>query len=642
MKKILFSLLMLMAASAAWAVDIVFDATVDVGNGSSTAGEFCIVKDGVSVCAEQGMANGMQYRFYKNKKVVITSTIGPMTGIVFECVGSGDGQYGPGGFTAEPGYYAPIERQGVWMGNAYMVEFTATNFQVRATKIIVTVGGDVGLLPPSIYPASGTYDAPFDVRMSCSTADVAIYYTTDGSTPTTASTQYTAPFTVTPPLTVKAISAKDGEVSEVVTAQYEVAPSVCLGDLEVLSDNEMVYFDHEATVLYQSGSTMYIRDECDGVYGYGMVYGNTNQTYDTGDIIPPGWGGIKITYDGRPELANLSGFKPASRNERILPEEITIPQVGQDILWHYVVLKGVSIDTDNQVVKDQNGNTCPYYPKLTVTVGADELYDVVAIVTSFRTQYQLLIIEEQTFINIDDPVVCCFNDLYDLNSGVVAQFDCPLTVIYQNGNYTYVKDSCGEYGLIYGGNAGGPFMNGDQITGLASWTLYQGVNQLSNYGEWTKVGETDPVEPVVTPIEELSRDMAHYLIKLENVSIVDEYGTTYIEDETGRLFVYNRFGVEVPVLNPYDVDLDGQVGIADVSCIIDRILRGQNTPEWLAAGNTYDVVGFVSVYRDELEIFPIEVVYHGGSYVLIGDVNSDGELTIDDLSCLVDVVLSGN
>ena len=633
---------MLMAASAAWAVDIVFDATVDVGNGSSTAGEFCIVKDGVSVCAEQGMANGMQYRFYKNKKVVITSTIGPMTGIVFECVGSGDGQYGPGGFTAEPGYYAPIERQGVWMGNAYMVEFTATNFQVRATKIIVTVGGNVGLLPPSIYPASGTYDAPFDVRMSCSTADVAIYYTTDGSTPTTASTQYTAPFTVTPPLTVKAISAKDGEVSEVVTAQYEVAPSVCLGDLEVLSDNEMVFFDHEATVLYQSGSTMYIRDECDGVYGYGMVYGNTNQTYDTGDIIPPGWGGIKITYDGRPELANLSGFKPASRNERIFPEEITIPQVGQDILWHYVVLKGVSIDTDNQVVKDQNGNTCPYYPKLTVTVGADELYDVVAIVTSFRTQYQLLIIEEQTFINIDDPVVCCFNDLYDLNSGVVAQFDCPLTVIYQNGNYTYVKDSCGEYGLIYGGNAGGPFMNGDQITGLASWTLYQGVNQLSNYGEWTKVGETDPVEPVVTPIEELSRDMAHYLIKLENVSIVDEYGTTYIEDETGRLFVYNRFGVEVPVLNPYDVDLDGQVGIADVSCIIDRILRGQNTPEWLAAGNTYDVVGFVSVYRDELEIFPIEVVYHGGSYVLIGDVNSDGELTIDDLSCLVDVVLSGN
>ena len=185
-------------------------------------------------------------------------------------------------------------------------------------------------------------------------------------------------------------------------------------------------------------------------------------------------------------------------------------------------------------------------------------------------------------------------------------------------------------------------MNGDQITGLASWALYQGVNQLSNYGEWTKVGETDPVEPVVTPIEELSRDMAHYLIKLENVSIVDEYGTTYIEDETGRLFVCNRFGVEVPVLNPYDVDLDGQVGIADVSDIIDRILRGQNTPEWLAAGNTYDVVGFVSVYRDELEIFPIEVVYHGGSYVLIGDVNSDGELTIDDLSCLVDVVLSGN
>ena len=635
---------MLMAASAAWAVDIVFDATVDVGNGSSTAGEFCIVKDGVSVCAEQGMANGMQYRFYKNNQLTFTSECAPITRIVFYCIAEGNYMYGPGGFTSNLPDYIINGNQGIWYGSgASQVVFTATSFQVRATKVVVTLGDDGSLMPPHITPSSGTYAMPMEVRMSCATVDADIYYTIDGSTPTPATAhRYTAPFSISEAMTVKAISAKDGEVSEVVTAQYEVAPSVCLGDLEVLSDNEMVYFDHEATVLYQSGSTMYIRDECDGVYGYGMVYGNTNQTYDTGDIIPPGWGGIKMTYDGRPELANLSGFKPASRNERIFPEEITIPQVGQDILWHYVVLKGVSIDTDNQVVKDQNGNTCPYYPKLTVTVGADELYDVVAIVTSFRTQYQLLIIEEQTFINIDDPVVCCFNDLYDLNSGVVAQFDCPLTVIYQNGNYTYVKDSCGEYGLIYGGNAGGPFMNGDQITGLASWTLYQGVNQLSNYGEWTKVGETDPVEPVVTPIEELSRDMAHYLIKLENVSIVDEYGTTYIEDETGRLLVYNRFGVEVPVLNPYDVDLDGQVGIADVSCIIDRILRGQNTPEWLAAGNTYDVVGFVSVYRDELEIFPIEVVYHGGSYVLIGDVNSDGELTIDDLSCLVDVVLSGN
>ena len=646
MKKVLFSLLMLMAASAAWAVDIVFDATVDVGNGSSTAGEFCIEKDGVSICAEQGMANGVQYRFYKNKKVVITSTIGPMTRIVFECVGSGNEQYGPGGFTAEPGDYAPIEKQGVWMGNDDTVEFTATNFQVRATKIIVTVGGDVGLLPPNIYPASGTYNASFDVRMSCSTADAAIYYTTDGSTPTTASTQYTAPFTVTPPLTVKAISAKDGEVSEVVTAQYEVAPSVCLGDLEVLSDNETVFFDHEATVLYQSGNTMYLRDECDGVYGYGMVYGNTNQTYLTGDIIPPGWGGIKMTYDGRPELANLSGFKPASRHEVIEPEEITIPEVGEETWAHYVVLRGVRIDQERQVVIDQQGRTCPYFPQLSQQVDPARLFDVVAIVTSYRSKYQLFIIEEQTIPPMPPPVVCCLEDLYMFNQGQVAKFECPLTSIYHNGRYLYVKDSCDEYGLIYGDNVGGPFENGDQIEGLASWTLYYDSKQLINYGEWEKIGETDPVEPEVMPIEELCIEMVHWFVKLEHVNLAGDDIEPLIEDETGSVKMFNRFQIEATQdvdgggrLYP-DVNCDYEVNIADVNCIIELILKGEATYEWVGGDGTYDVIGFVAVYRGQIEIIPIQIVEHGGRYVLIGDVNDDGEVNIADVNYIINLILS--
>ena len=453
---------MLMLASAAWAVDVVFDATVDVGTGSSTAAEYTITKDGITLDVEQGIANGVHYRFYKNKKVVITSAIGPMTKIVFECIGSGDQQYGPGGFTAEPGDYVPIEKQGIWVGCADRVVFTATNFQVRATKITVTVGGDVGLFPPHITPASGTYFGPVDVNMSCSTEGAEIYYTTDGSTPTTSSTLFTAPFTVSEATTVKAISAKDYMVSEVVTASYDIAPSVCLGDLEAMDNNERLVFDHEATVLYQYGNYLYLRDECDGVPGYGLIYGSTGQTYYTGDIIPPGWGGTKTTYDGHAELMNLTGFKPASRNETIQPEVITIPQVGEDYWVHYVELKNVYIDQQNQLVIDQQGNSCPYYPQLTYTVSPTSLQDIKAIVTSYRSKYQLLIIEEPAIIP-PPPAVCCLADLYEYEKGQVAEFECPLTVIYQNANYLYVKDSCGQYGLIYGANVGGPFMNGDNV-----------------------------------------------------------------------------------------------------------------------------------------------------------------------------------
>lgn len=636
---------MLMLASAAWAVDVVFDATVDVGTGSSTAAEYTITKDGITLDVEQGMANGVHYRFYKNKKVVITSAIGPMTKIVFECIGSGDQQYGPGGFTAEPGDYVPIEKQGIWVGCADRVVFTATNFQVRATKITVTVGGDVGLFPPHITPAGGTYYGPVDVSMSCSTEGAEIFYTTDGSTPTTSSTLFTAPFTVSEATTVKAISAKDDMVSEVVTASYDIAPSVCLGDLEAMDNNERLVFDHEATVLYQYGNYLYLRDECDGVPGYGLIYGSTGQTYYTGDIIPPGWGGTKTTYDGHAELTNLTGFKPASRNETIQPEVITIPQVGEDYWAHFVELKNVYIDQQNQLVIDQQGNSCPYYPQLTYTVSPTSLQDIKAIVTSYRSKYQLLIIEEPAIIP-PPPTVCCLADLYEYENGQVAEFECPLTVIYHNGANLFVKDSFGEYGLIYGNNAGGPFENGDLILGQASWTLYQGNKQLANHGEWTKVGKTDPVEPIVLPVEELCTDMVYWFVKLEHVNLGGDEYEPLIEDETGSVLIFNKFNVEIiedygPCGEmPPDVNMDYEVNIADINCIIDRILKGQTTPEWVGGDGTYDIIGFVSVYKGMIEIIPIKIVHHCGKYVLIGDVNGDGELNIADVNVIIDLILS--
>ena len=637
----------LVFSSVVYAFQVTFDATVDIAPGGTTAGEYTINKDCVTMHIEQGVTNGTHYRFYKNKKVTFTSECGPITQIVFYCVGVGNGQYGPAGFTSNPPEYAVVDNLGIWTNSgSTWVEFTASNFQVRATKIVVTVGGEMGLFPPRITPAGGTYYEPIDVNINCSTEGAAIYYTTDGREPTTGSTLYTAPFTISESTTVKAISAKDGETSEVVTAQYEILSDLCLGDLEALPDGEVVAFNHELTVLYQKGYYLYVRGECEHVYNYGQIYGNTGQTYYLGDIIPPGWGGRKTTYDGRPELTNPTGFQPATRNEQVFPELITIPQVGESTLWHYVLLKDVYIDQVNQVVRDQEGNSCPYYPQLTVWFDPTELLDVYAIVTSYRSGFQLLIIEEGLPLP-PPPEVCCLADLYNnFEKGKVAQFECPLTVIYHNGANLFVKDSCGEYGLIYGNNAGGPFENGDLILGQASWTLYQGNKQLANHGEWTKVGKTDPVEPIVLPVEELCTDMVYWFVKLENVTLGGDEYEPLIEDETGSVLIFNRFNVEIiedygpgGEMSP-DVNMDNEVNIADINCIIDRILKGQTTPEWVGGDGTYDIIGFVSVYKGMIEIIPIKIVHHGGKYVLIGDVNGDGELNIADVNEIIDIILS--
>ena len=74
---------------------------------------------------------------------------------------------------------------------------------------------------PAISPADGkTFSgATQSVTITCDTDAATIYYTTDGTTPTALSAEYTDAFTISSTTTIKAIALKDGlEDSEVVTA----------------------------------------------------------------------------------------------------------------------------------------------------------------------------------------------------------------------------------------------------------------------------------------------------------------------------------------------------------------------------------------------------------------------------------------
>ena len=91
--------------------------------------------------------------------------------------------------------------------------------------------GISNVVMPNISPDGGrfTNDQTVTVTITAETG-ATIYYTTNGNTPTTASTLYTSPFTLNATTTVKAIAVKNNEESGVATATYTFVEPLILAD----------------------------------------------------------------------------------------------------------------------------------------------------------------------------------------------------------------------------------------------------------------------------------------------------------------------------------------------------------------------------------------------------------------------------
>jgi hypothetical protein len=96
---------------------------------------------------------------------------------------------------------------------------TAT-FSQQTTTVTVPMAAT-----PVIHPAGGNFSASQTVSITDATPGAAIYYTQDGSTPSSASTLYTGAFSVSSSETVNAIAVAAGQLnSAVATATFTIAP----------------------------------------------------------------------------------------------------------------------------------------------------------------------------------------------------------------------------------------------------------------------------------------------------------------------------------------------------------------------------------------------------------------------------------
>lgn len=112
----------------------------------------------------------------------------------------------------------------------------------KINELVVKVNG--GVTPTQTVATPTISISGTTATISCATAGATIYYTTNGNTPTTSSTQYSSPITLSGACTIKAIAVKSGMTnSQIASAEYNPSatvqpPTIYIRDFAIIMDAE--------------------------------------------------------------------------------------------------------------------------------------------------------------------------------------------------------------------------------------------------------------------------------------------------------------------------------------------------------------------------------------------------------------------
>jgi endonuclease I len=116
---------------------------------------------------------------------------------------------------------------------------------------------------PIFSHPGGTFVLSVDVTITTNTADADIYYTLDGSDATPGATLYTGPITITETTTLKAVAAKDGNVSHQTSATFTIVDEE---PVTPVNDGDVVFYESF--------------DGCNGAGGGGDNWSDASGTFE--------------------------------------------------------------------------------------------------------------------------------------------------------------------------------------------------------------------------------------------------------------------------------------------------------------------------------------------------------------------------
>jgi hypothetical protein len=102
---------------------------------------------------------------------------------------------------------------------------------------------------PDFSITGGTYNAPVQVSITCSTTDSEIFYTTDGTVPSNSSNPYTNPLTISTTTTLKARAFKEGMNPSSTMADTYTITILPLVETPTFSPGGGVYVNHQTVTI---------------------------------------------------------------------------------------------------------------------------------------------------------------------------------------------------------------------------------------------------------------------------------------------------------------------------------------------------------------------------------------------------------
>lgn len=562
----LLSMLMMLCGSLfADNVTVTFTAGTDQGaqtNAGTGADEMS--KDGITISVTKGALAAQQYRTAKGETMTITSSIGNITKVVFNCTASGDAQYGPGNFTgATSGSYTYDDKIGTWTGNASSFSLTASGAQVRATSIVVTVGEGSGT-DPDPDPQPDEVKVVTIAEFNDAAESTSVWYQLSG--------------------TVK--NLQEGDEYGNFDLEDETASVYVYGLLSEKGGAKKLFQELAAEKGIKNGTKITLIGNRGSYKGKIEV---TNAYLASVD-------GQGETPDPDPEMktaADIAAFKAlAAKTEA----ELTLKDA--EVLY----VNG----TNDIYVRDASGAIDFYRTGLTYTAGQKLNGSVIGILDAYNNTPELVKSSNtnSSKITASEGTVTAKS----INAADAANYICDLVKISgatltENGGNYYVGDVqvYDKFKVVKGTPESGKSYD---IEGIV--IMYNDVVELCPTSDYTE-GEVQPDVIEDATIAEFNAaaesTTVWYRLKgeVKNLKDGDQYGNFDLEDETGSVYVYGLLSEKGGAQKQFQ-ELAAEKGIKN-GCKITIIGNRGSYKDQIEVTNAY----FVSVD----EAAPAELVISG-------------------------------